>query len=51
MLTIDKKDALELRKDADRKRLFCSNVSLLSMIVGCLFSLFERSYEITSQFY
>ena len=35
-MAIDKKDAfLKLRKDADRKRLFCSNVStLLSMIVG-----------------
>ena len=37
MLAIDKKRCfLKSRKDADRKRLFCSNVStLLSMIVAC----------------
>ena len=28
---------LNLRKDGDKKRLFCSNVStLLSMIIGCM---------------
>ena len=37
-MAIDEKDVFfEIRKDADRKRLFCSNLStLLSMIVARL---------------